>query len=54
MTILPSFPKVHFDFGAVAAIGGELDSDAMGEKPPDDTYIGMVRKNVRTIVNALK
>lgn len=24
MTILPSFPKVHFDFGAVEAIAGEL------------------------------
>jgi manganese/zinc/iron transport system substrate-binding protein len=36
-------------------IGGELFSDAMG-KPgtPQGTYVGMVRHNVRTIVEALK
>lgn len=36
-------------------IGGELFSDAMGEDgTPEGTYIGMVRHNVDTIVNALK
>jgi len=36
-------------------IGGELFSDAMGEDgTPEGTYIGMVRHNVNTIVNALK
>lgn len=36
-------------------IGGELFSDAMGEEgTPEGTYIGMVRHNVDTIVNALK
>lgn len=36
-------------------IGGNLYSDAMGEKgTPEGTYIGMVRANVNTIVNALK
>jgi manganese/zinc/iron transport system substrate-binding protein len=36
------------------AIGGELYADAMGEaETPDGTYIGMVRANVNTIVNAL-
>lgn len=36
-------------------IGGELFSDAMGEEgTAEGTYIGMVRHNVNTIVNALK
>lgn len=36
-------------------IGGELFSDAMGEEgTAEGTYIGMVRHNVDTIVNALK
>lgn len=36
-------------------IGGNLYSDAIGEKgTPEGTYIGMVRANVNTIVNALK
>lgn len=36
-------------------IGGELFSDAMGEEgTPEGTYVGMVRHNVDTIVNALK
>jgi manganese/zinc/iron transport system substrate-binding protein len=36
-------------------IGGELFSDAMGEEgTPEGTYIGMVRHNVDTIVDALK
>jgi manganese/zinc/iron transport system substrate-binding protein len=37
------------------AIGGTLYSDAMGAAgTPEGTYIGMVRKNVTTIVAALK
>lgn len=37
------------------SIGGELFSDAMGEKGTEEgTYIGMVRHNVDTIVKALK
>ena len=36
-------------------IGGYLFSDAMGaDGTPEGTYIGMVRKNVNTIVEALK
>ncbi|MDQ0875511.1 manganese/zinc/iron transport system substrate-binding protein [Paenibacillus sp. V4I3] len=36
-------------------IGGELFSDAMGKTgTPEGTYVGMVRHNVDTIVNALK
>jgi manganese/zinc/iron transport system substrate-binding protein len=36
-------------------IGGELFSDAMGARgTPEGTYIGMVRHNIDTIVNALK
>ncbi|MGE3799659.1 MAG: metal ABC transporter solute-binding protein, Zn/Mn family, partial [Candidatus Kapaibacterium sp.] len=36
-------------------IGGELFSDAMGAKGrPEGTYVGMVRANVNTIVEALK
>nr|WP_051968069.1 zinc ABC transporter substrate-binding protein [Brevibacillus thermoruber] len=36
-------------------IGGELFSDAMGEPgTPEGSYIGMVKHNVDTIVNALK
>lgn len=35
-------------------IGGQLYSDAMGQPgTPDGTYIGMVRANVKTIVDAL-
>lgn len=41
--------------GHKVAIGGELFSDAMGDPAtPEGTYIGMVRHNVETIVNALK
>jgi len=41
--------------GHEISIGGELFSDAMGEAgTPDGTYLGMVRHNVNTIVNALK
>lgn len=37
------------------SIGGELFSDAMGPKDTEEgTYIGMVKHNVDTIVNALK
>lgn len=36
-------------------IGGELFSDAMGkEGTPEGTYVGMIKHNVDTIVNALK
>jgi manganese/zinc/iron transport system substrate-binding protein len=35
-------------------IGGELFSDAMGDAPPADNYPGMVRENVRKIVEALR
>ena len=36
-------------------IGGELFSDALGSTgTPEGTYVGMVRHNVRTIVNALR
>jgi len=35
-------------------VGGTLYSDAMGDEPPEDTYVGMVRANTRTIVSALK
>ena len=35
-------------------VGGELFSDAMGNPgTPEGNYIGMVRHNVNTIVNAL-
>jgi len=41
--------------GHEISIGGELFSDAMGEAgTPDGTYLGMVRHNVNTIVNALR
>ncbi|MFD2613741.1 metal ABC transporter solute-binding protein, Zn/Mn family [Paenibacillus gansuensis] len=41
--------------GHTIVIGGELFSDAMGkEGTAEGTYIGMVRHNVDTIVNALK
>ncbi|MCZ8216411.1 MAG: zinc ABC transporter substrate-binding protein, partial [Cyclobacteriaceae bacterium] len=37
------------------SIGGSLYSDAMGEaNTPEGTYIGMVSKNVSTIVSALR
>ncbi len=41
--------------GHEVRIGGQLYSDAMGEKgTPEGTYIGMVTANVNTIVGALK
>ncbi len=41
--------------GQSVSIGGELFSDAMGaDGTPEGTYVGMVRHNVTTIVNALK
>lgn len=41
--------------GHEVEIGGELFSDAMGEDGTEEgTYLGMVRHNVDTIVNALK
>ncbi|GAA3409207.1 metal ABC transporter solute-binding protein, Zn/Mn family [Paenibacillus hodogayensis] len=41
--------------GHEVKVGGELFSDAMGEEGTEEgTYIGMVRHNVDTIVNALK
>ncbi|GMV95239.1 MAG: metal ABC transporter substrate-binding protein [Candidatus Hydrogenedentota bacterium] len=43
------------DKGGTVKVGGELFSDAMGEAgTPEGTYIGMVRHNVDTIVEALK
>jgi len=43
------------DRGHDVAIGGLLYSDAMGaEGTPDGTYVGMVRHNVTTIVEALR
>ena len=40
--------------GHAVEIGGELFSDAMGARgTPEGTYIGMMRHNVRTIVEAL-
>lgn len=42
------------DRGRMVEIGGLLYSDAMGDPGTDDgTYVGMVRHNVNTIVNAL-
>ena len=36
-------------------VGGYLFSDAMGaDDTPEGTYVGMVRKNVNTIVGALR
>lgn len=35
-------------------IGGHLYSDAMGDHPPEDAYPGMVRANVKTVVEALR
>lgn len=41
--------------GHTVTIGGELFSDAMGAAgTPEGTYVGMVRHNVDTIVEALK
>jgi manganese/zinc/iron transport system substrate-binding protein len=41
--------------GGDLKIGGELFSDAMGKHgTPEGTYVGMVRHNVKTIVEALR
>jgi manganese/zinc/iron transport system substrate-binding protein len=40
--------------GAPVTIGGELYADALGDAgTPDGTYVGVVRHNVDTIVNAI-
>jgi len=42
------------DRGYSVGIGGELYSDAMGDEGTEDgTYVGMLRHNIDTIVNAL-
>jgi manganese/zinc/iron transport system substrate-binding protein len=40
--------------GHEVKIGGTLFSDAMGESPPENTYLGMVRANVRVLMESLK
>ena len=40
--------------GHAVVIGGELFSDAMGDHAPEDTYVGMVEHNVKTLVRALR
>ena len=41
--------------GATVKLGGELYSDALGEKgTPEGTYTGMIQHNVKTIVEALQ
>lgn len=41
--------------GHIVNLGGELFSDAMGDPgTPEGTYEGMIRHNVRTVVEALK
>jgi manganese/zinc/iron transport system substrate-binding protein len=43
------------DRGHGVKVGGELFSDAMGQAgTPEDTYLGMMRHNVETIVRALE
>ena len=43
------------DRGHQVKVGGELFSDAMGQAgTPEDTYLGMMRHNVETIVKALE
>ena len=40
--------------GHAVSIGGQLYSDAMGELgTPEGTYVGMIRRNTKTIVSAL-
>ena len=45
MTVLPSFPKVHFEFGAVAALGDELAARGVG-RPLIITDKGLVEHGV--------
>lgn len=41
--------------GHDVVVGGELFSDALGEeRTPEGTYIGMIRYNITTIINALQ
>ena len=40
--------------GHEVIIGGELFSDAMGDTPETNHYIGMIRHNVETLVGALR
>jgi manganese/zinc/iron transport system substrate-binding protein len=40
--------------GHEVKIGGTLYSDAMGESHPENTYLGMVRANLRVLMESLK
>ncbi len=41
--------------GHIVKIGGTMYSDALGDKKSGaDTYLGMMKRNVKTLVNALK
>ncbi|MBM7843977.1 metal ABC transporter solute-binding protein, Zn/Mn family [Herpetosiphon giganteus] len=54
-TTINAVQKAVQSRGWNVAIGGELFSDAMGNAGTEEgTYIGMVRHNITTIVNALK
>ena len=40
--------------GHTVVVGGEIFSDAMGEAgTPEETYVGMIRHNIDTIVKRL-
>ncbi len=45
MTVLDAFPKVHFDFGAIAALGGELAARGV-KRPLVITDTGLVEHGV--------
>jgi zinc/manganese transport system substrate-binding protein len=49
----PSLIRTLQEQGGVK-FGGRLYSDALGEKAPADTYLGMMRWNVTSITEALK
>ncbi len=52
MTILPAFPKIHFDFGAVAAIGPELAAWGI-KRPLIITDAGLVEHGIIAKVKAV-
>ena len=51
MAVLPSYPTVHFDFGAIGALAGELSARGVN-RPLIITDTGLVEHGIVDIVRA--
>ena len=52
MSVLPGFPTVHFDFGAVGALAGELTARGVN-RPLMITDTGLTKHGIVDIVRAV-